>query len=432
MSRLQLNSTNMVKIGEQPEKYLIKADSGSTPFIERMNRRGWSLKEKSDNQLVFSSADGELTARTLVNGKYRVVILPKNNPQKVTPRFQEITLTAAGDILMHNTQIASGLQTDGTYRFDSFFIPVKKILEEGDYCSTDFEAAMAGSQFGYTGYPVFNSPDAVAETLKQGGFDLVVTANNHCLDKGYKGGVRTLDVLHQAGLDTTGTYASLEDSKRFLVKNIKGVKVAYLAYTYSTNGVPIPGEHPYYVNMLDPKRVVSDIKAVRPYTDIIIVVAHWGAEYNQGVTTEQKELALKFFNAGADVILGSHPHVIEPMEVMQVDGEDKFVIYSMGNFIGHQRGLERNSGVVLKLTIAKDLSNQKTLLKGVSYTPTFSHSYQENGRLQFRVVPVEDTIRKIEAGKDPYLDRAYIPVLKAVLDNTRRQLGNNNLILNSN
>lgn len=304
-------------------------------------------------------------------------------------------------------------------------------MQEGAYCSTNFEAAMAGPQSGYTGYPTFNSPDAVADTLKQAGFDLVVTANNHSLDRGYNGGVRTLEVLHRAGLDTVGTYASLSDSKKFLVKNIDGIKVAYLAYTYGTNGIPVPSGHNYFVNILDPQRVVSDIKAVRPYADTIIVVVHWGVEYNPGVTNDQKTMALKFFKAGADIILGSHPHVIEPMEVMRVNGEDKFVIYSMGNFIGHQRGLERNSGVVLKLKLVKNLVNKKTLLKEVSYTPTFSHSYKENGRLQFRVVPVEETIKKIQAGQDPYLDSTYIPVLKTVLTSTQHQLGKTCVVLNS-
>lgn len=431
MSRLQIGSSDIVKINEQPEKYIIKTEN-DTPFIQLMNKRGWALTEQSDNQFVFTSAEGELTVRTSISGKYKMVVLPLHTPAQVKPRFQEITLTAAGDILMHNTQIASGLQPDGSYRFDSFFVPVKKLLQEGDYCSTNFEAAMAGPQSGYTGYPLFNSPDAVADTLKQGGFDLVVTANNHCLDRGYKGGVRTLDVLHRAGLDTVGTYANPDDSKKYLVKDINGVKVVYLAYTYSTNGVPVPQEHSYFVNMLDPQRIVKDIKAVRPYADVVVVVAHWGVEYNPQATREQKEMARQFFNAGADIILGSHPHVIEPMEVIKVNGKEKFVIYSMGNFISHQRGLERNSGVVLKLKLTKDLAKGKTMLNEVSYTPTFSHSYKENGRLQFRVVPVEETIKRIQAGQEPYLDKSYIPVLKAVLDDTQRKLGQNNLILNSN
>jgi poly-gamma-glutamate synthesis protein (capsule biosynthesis protein) len=431
LSSLRLDSTDIVKINEQPEKYIMKTETGYSPFIKLMNRRGWALQEQTNKQLVFTSADGDLTARVSINGKYRLILLPKDAPTRVEPRFQEITLTAAGDILMHNTQIYSGLQTDGSYRYDSFFVPVKKLLEEGDYCSTNFEAAMAGPESGYTGYPLFNSPDAMADTLKEGGFDLVITANNHCLDRGYAGGVRTLDILHRAGLDTTGTYSNLSDSKKYLVKNINGVKVAYLAYTYSTNGIPVPKDRSYFVNMLDTKRIVKDIKAVRPYSDFIVLVMHWGVEYNPQATDEQKEMARQFFKAGADIILGSHPHVIEPMEVIKVNGTDKFVIYSMGNFIGHQRGLERNSGVVLKFKLAKDMAQGKTLLKEVSYTPTFSHSYRENGRLQFRVVPVEETIQKIQAGQDPYLDQSYIPVLKAVLKNTQNQLGPNDLILNS-
>lgn len=426
--KLQFAGADIAQFEKQPEKYIIKAEQGCISFIRIMNQRGWTLKEQKDNRLVFRNTSSELMANSRVQGDFQVIILDPV-PRPVKTPLRQITLTAAGDILMHNTQIASGLQADGTYRFDSFFAPVKKLLEEGDYCSTNFEAALAGPEQGYTGYPIFNSPDAISDTMKEAGFDLVVTANNHCLDRGYRGGVRTLEVLHKAGLDTVGTYASLEDSRKFLVKDINGVKVAYLAYTYSTNGIPVPDQHSYFVNMLEPSRVISDIKKVRPYTDIIVLVLHWGVEYNPEATREQKEMALKFFKAGADVILGSHPHVIEPMEVMRVDGVDKFVIYSMGNFISHQRGLERNSGVVMKLKFIK-AEGKGTLLKSVSYTPTFSHSYKADGRLQFRVVPVEETINRIQAGKEPYLDQAYLPVLKAVLDGTCRQLGPNHLDLN--
>jgi poly-gamma-glutamate synthesis protein (capsule biosynthesis protein) len=338
--RLQFGNADVVKFDSQPEKYIIKTEAGYTPLISLMKQRGWLLSSQEKAQLVFTGSKGSLTAAAApVNDRFQVIRLSPGKPAKTAPRIKQITLTAAGDILMHNTQIASGLQADGSYRFDSFFIPVKKLLEEGAYCSTNLEAALAGPQSAYTGYPMFNSPDAVADTLKQAGFDLVVTANNHCLDRGYAGGVRTLQVLHQAGLDTVGTYASAEDSRKYLVKNIDGIKVAYLAYTYSTNGIPVPDRYAYYVNMLESERVVRDINSVRSYADIVIVVAHWGIEYNPGASDQQKELAAKFFKAGADIILGSHPHVIEPMEVMKVDGQDKFVIYSMGNFIGHQRGL---------------------------------------------------------------------------------------------
>ena len=337
--------------------------------------------------------------------------------------YETINITAIGDCLMHNTQIWSGQQPDGSFNFDTFFSPVRPLIEEGDYCSANFEAPMAGPVSGYTGYPVFNSPDEIADTFKQAGIDLIITANNHILDRGYKGALRTMEVLHSRGLDTTGTYASLEESQQFLIKDIRGVKVGYLAYSYSTNGIPVPAEHPYFFNYLEPEKVLQDIALIRPQVDMVVLVLHWGQEYQPRPTEEQRKMAIKFLTAGADIILGSHPHVIQTMETIKIENRDAFVIYSMGNFISHQRGQERNSGIVLRIELVKNFKDGRTRLKSVTYTPTYSHSYEDHGRTYFRVVPVEKTIKKIEAGKEPYLSQSDLPVLKSVLSHTRNQLG---------
>jgi len=337
--------------------------------------------------------------------------------------YEKITITAIGDCLMHNTQIWSGQQADGSFNFDTFFTPVKQLIEEGDYCSANFEAPMAGPVSGYTGYPLFNSPDEIADTFKQAGIDLIITANNHILDKGYKGALRTMEVLHSRGLDTTGTYTSLEESQQFLIKDIRGVKVGYLAYSYSTNGIPVPAEHPYFFNYLQPEKVLQDIALLRPQVDVVVLVLHWGQEYQPRPTEEQRKMAYEFISAGADIILGSHPHVIQTMETIKIEDRDAFVIYSMGNFISHQRGQERNSGIVLKIELVKNFKDGRTKLKSVTYTPTYSHSYTDNGRTFFRVVPVEETINKIESGKEPYFSQSDLPVLNSVLTHTRNQLG---------
>ena len=369
-------------------------------------------------------------AFTRENEPVSALVMPEPS-EAALARTETITLTAAGDCLMHNTQIWSGLQEDGTYSFDHFFTEVKDLIEEGDYSSIDFEAAMAGPASGYTGYPTFNSPDAMADALKNAGFDLVVTANNHVMDRGYKGALRTIEVLQNAGLDTLGVYKSEEDSKKFLIKDIRGVKVAYIAYTYGTNGIVVPQEHSCLVNMLDRDRILSDIADVRPQVDILVLVLHWGVEYSPQASEAQMKMAREFLEAGVDVILGSHPHVIQNMEIIRVDDKDKLVIYSMGNFIGHQIGIERNSGIVLKMKFSKDFEQDETILDEVSYIPTFSHPYYINGKRQFRVVPVEETIEKISEGEESILDSSDIPVLQTVLENTRKQLGNPFMNLNN-
>ncbi len=372
--------------------------------------------------LIAIGISASLNLYTYTQPNSALPVVAETNP--VVPDHREtIILTAAGDCLMHNTQISSGLQPDGSYNFDNFFTEVKDLIAEGDYSSTNFEAAMAGPETGYTGYPLFNSPDAAAKTFKDAGFDLVVTANNHCLDRGVKGALRTLDVLRAAGLETVGTYKSAKESEKFLIKDIRGVKVAYLAYTYGTNGIPVAPQYSFLVNFMDKDKILADIKSVRKNADIIVLILHWGLEYHPQPSAEQKLQAKEYLEAGADIILGSHPHVIQTMEVLKVKGKDKFVIYGLGNFISHQIGQERNSGIVLKMKFIKDFAGNTTILDSVSYTPTFSHSYRDNGKLKFRVVPVEAAIEKIKAGQEPHMNREYLPVLESVLADTRGRLG---------
>ncbi len=254
---------------------------------------------------------------------------------------------------------------------------------------------------------------------------MVVTANNHILDRGYQGALRTLEVLAQNGLDTVGVYPSLEKSQEFLIKDLKGIRVGYLGYTYSTNGIPVPADKPYLINFLDRDRILDDIRTLRPQVDILVLVLHWGIEYSPQPTEEQKVWAREFCEAGTDIILGSHPHVIQTMEVIPLADRNCFVIYSMGNFISHQRGLERNSGVILQMEFSKNMTTDHTVLNKVEYIPTYSHSYYDGGRQYFRVVPIEWTIKKIEQGQESYLGPGDIPTLQAVLNHTRSQLGQN-------
>lgn len=421
--RLALQNADVEAISQSPDKYLVKTIDGIDPFISLMQNRGWTYRDQMGAGIVFVKNGQLLTAGSRKYSKhYMIVTVPEVGAvPPVTSAQETITLTATGDILMHNTVIASGKQGD-SYNYDHLFAPIKKLIEEGDYSSVNLESAIAGPASGYTGYPVFNSPDSIANALKNNGFDLAVTASNHTLDRGYSGALRTLDVLRQAGLDTTGTFKTPEEKRNFLVKDIRGVKVGYLAYSYDTNGIPLPQDKPYFYNLLDRDKIISDISALRPEVDLLVLVLHWGVEYSPYPTEQQRKLAKEFFEKGADVILGSHPHVIQPMETMQINGKDKFVIYSMGNSMGNQNGVERNSGVILKLQFTKDLNQGETNLSGVSYTPIFMHPYYINGRQMFRVVPIQATIKAIQAGKDPYLGTDSIPLLQEVLAATNKQL----------
>lgn len=420
--KLAVNNSAIETISTQPEEYLVRTTDGIAPVVSLMESRGWRYKEQMGSGILFVNNGELLTLESRMYSRYYMILSsPEANSRPVNAASATINLTATGDILMHNTVIASGKNGDD-YNFNHLFAPVQHLIAEGDYASVNLECALAGTSTGYTGYPLFNSPDNIADALHNSAFDLVVTANNHILDRGYQGAVRTMDVLRQAGLDTTGTFKTQTEKEKFLIKDIRGVKVGYLAYSYSTNGIPVPQDKPCFYNFLEPDKIINDITALRPDVDVLVLILHWGVEYSPYPTEQQRKLATEFFKNGADVILGSHPHVIQPMETMKINGQDKFVIYSMGNSMGNQNGVERNSGVILNLQFTKNLTQGATNLTGVSYTPTFIHPYYADGRRMFRVIPIEETIAAIEAGQDPYLGRDSLPLLQQVLAATNATL----------
>ncbi len=343
-----------------------------------------------------------------------------NQPVKSS---ETITIMATGDILMHNTVIAAGFN-NGNYQYDQMFFPIKSIVESADYAMINLEAALAGPERGYTGYPLFNAPDSLATTLKNTGFDLVTNANNHILDRGLVGAMRTVDILRQCGLDTIGVNKSQAEKDTLLIKEIRGIKVGFLAYGYDTNGIPLPSDKPYFYNLLEEQNIVKDISVMRPQVDILILSLHWGVEYSPYPTEKQVELAQRFLAEGADVIIGGHPHVLQPAEVVTIDGKKKFIVYSMGNSLGDQNGVERNSGVIVSLTFKKDLLTERTELQRFDYTPTFAHSYVENGKENFRVIPLPEVIEKIKANQDPYLKADSLPLLETIVKECQEKMDN--------
>jgi poly-gamma-glutamate capsule biosynthesis protein CapA/YwtB (metallophosphatase superfamily) len=414
--RLTFNNNNIEPISTDPEVYLAKTSLGSQSIISLMKSRGWHYQEQMGAGFLFAN-HGETAVVTSrqYSRYYQIYTMPPET--RINPNTEVINLVATGDILMHNTVIASGLHGD-TYNFEHLYAPIKDLVTAGDYASVNLETALAGPATGYTGYPLFNSPDSIATALQKAGFDLVVTANNHILDRGFPAAVRTMDVLRNAGLDTAGTHKSALEKQNYLIKDIRGVKVGYLAYSYSTNGIPVPADKPYFYDFLEPSKIKADIKAIRPMVDVLVLVLHWGVEYSPFPTEVQRQQAKDYFQTGADVILGSHPHVVQPMEIMKINGQDKFVIYSMGNSMGNQNGVERNSGVLFNLQFTKNFSQGITTFTGFEYTPLYIHPYSERGRQMFRVVPISDTIKAIQNGQDPYLGEESIPLLEKVLNDT--------------
>ncbi|MBZ4654316.1 MAG: Capsule synthesis protein CapA [Peptococcaceae bacterium] len=328
-------------------------------------------------------------------------------PGQEAPPFipdDTLVITAVGDIMMHNTQIVSGYEPQtGTYNFGKFFNEIKPLLLASDLVLGNLETTLSGKKAVYSGYPRFNAPEQLALNLKEAGFQILTTANNHCLDKNFTGLASTLKFLDQAGLLHTGTARSQEERDSILFVEKKGVKIAILAYTYGTNGITPPKDKPYAVNILEEDIVKKDIARARTRgAQLIILSLHFGQEYQQQPDPIQKNLAYQFLEAGADIILGHHPHVLQPMEIVSLkeNGKEKnkFVIYSLGNFISDQSGLERQSSIILNIHFGIDRMTNEPYLKEVSYVPVLTRRYWDHGKTAFQVLAVEPALTTIRTG----------------------------------
>ena len=286
------------------------------------------------------------------------------------------SLAVTGDIMVHSYQYEEAYdQSTGKYDFMHNFTDMKKYFDSADYSIGNFETVLAGEDVGISDYPCFNTPDSFLDSLEYSGIDFVTTANNHCMDKGTDGLLRTIGKLDEYGFDHTGTYKDEESRNEVFVKDINGITFAFLSYTYGTNGIPV--KNPWNVNILDEELIKSDIeKAKELNPDFIVVLPHMGVEYEIYPREEFKEWADFMFNCGADIILASHPHVLQPMEVREITKDDGsirngFIIYSLGNFISSQTTPPRNAGIIVNLDFEKK-GIEKAELTKVSFIPVWT------------------------------------------------------------
>jgi poly-gamma-glutamate capsule biosynthesis protein CapA/YwtB (metallophosphatase superfamily) len=316
------------------------------------------------------------------------------------PYYTEAKLVAVGDIMMHAPQTKSGYDdATKTYNFDSFFTQITPFLK-GDWVIGNLETPLAGAELGYSGYPEFNAPPELADSIKLAGFNILSTTNNHSLDRREKGILLTLEALRSRDLIPVGTAASQAESEVITMVTKQDVSMAFLAYTYGTNGIPIPEGKPYLVSLIDEARMKADIKKAHELgAELVTVSLHFGNEYQSQPSAEQESLVHMLFTAGADIILGSHPHVVQPYEIVDVTTDEGIrkkgvVIYSMGNFISNQdRFLNKNKptdvGAIFEVGIRKHYPDLSVELVSVKATPTYTNKYTIDGKLQYRVLPLE-------------------------------------------
>lgn len=355
--------------------------------------------------------------------------LSNKNTKQDTAEPITFTLTSLGDTLCHNTQYwdAYNSKTD-EYDFSYVYEDIKNYTLSSDITIGSLETTFAGKEKGYSNYPTFNTPDSLATALKDIGVDVVSLAGNHALDYGYTGLCRTIDVFNNIGLSHLGTYKTAEDQEKILIKDVKGVKISFINYTYGTNGIPLPSGKEFCVNLIDKDFIKKQInQAKEQNVDMIVACMHWGTEYRTTANSEQKYLANFLFENGVDVILGNHPHVLEPMEKKTItlqDGttKDVFVVYALGNFTADQRDEITRDSAILNLTITKN-SDGKISIDKVNYVPIYMYKNTNVSTHKFKILDIEKTIKDYEEGKTTSINSTVYNNLKKQLEKIKIILG---------
>lgn len=325
----------------------------------------------------------------------------------------KISLLFIGDIMGHDEQIWSAENREThTYNYDDVFKYIKPVINEADIAIANFEVTLAGSP--YIGYPQFSSPAELSVACKNAGIDYLVTANNHAADRGRNGIINTINRLDSIGIPHTGTFLNsiCRDSLTPLMIRRNGASIALLNYTYSTNGIKVP--EPVIVNMLDKVSITSDInKAKKKKADIIILFLHWGTEYDTIPAKSQTDLAEYFQSLGVDMVIGSHPHVLQKMVVTKnnITGKDGIVVYSLGNFVSNQRKPKTDGGSMVRIDFAKN--GDKYFILNAGYYLTWVYTPIEKYRKKFFILPCSEFETKPEFFDKP---EAFLLMKKFISD----------------
>ncbi|MDY3869165.1 MAG: CapA family protein [Pyramidobacter sp.] len=299
-----------------------------------------------------------------------------------------------GDLMTHQPQIDAA-RTSGGYSFAPSFEAVKKYISAADLAVGNFETTLGGGRGGYTGYPCFSVPDAFADAVADAGFDALTTANNHCMDRRFWGLKRTVQQLRARSMDVFGTYLSRAERESVLVKDVNGIKIALLSWTYGLNGFQLPKGKEWAAALLNDSAVSEDMARARALSpDYIVACVHMGTEYVLTPPQTVVQQAEKLVSLGADAVIASHPHVLQPVEwrASRGGGEAQSVIaWSMGNFISNQRTVPRDMGMMLELELVK--SGDITAVESVRAIPTWVQTRLANGKKQWRVLPLTEALR---------------------------------------
>lgn len=373
--------------------------------LETMGRNLVVEKEQTTNHSnsTLISTKQPIAKKTVALSKDEKDKKEISKPQPAKKR--ELSLIAVGDNLIHTKIVKSGLQKDGSYNFSHLFDGIRDTVEKADVAIINQETILCDKKLGYSGYPLFGSPYEIGEAIYEAGFDVILHATNHTLDKGVAGIEDTIDFWKQYDdIVVAGIKEKKEDSRIVYIER-NGIKLAILNYTYGLNGLRLPKGKEYMVNLLDNQKLVEkDIKLAKKMSDFVIVCPHWGTEYVYEPTTQQKEWTQFFAEQGVDLVLGTHPHVLEPVKwVKSENGENEMLVYySLGNFVSNQDAMPRMLGGMAQIQlIEKDGS---IVIDKAAIEPLITHTYLD-GKQQFTTYFLEDYTKKLASNH--YLNRKH-------------------------
>lgn len=344
----------------------------------------------------------------IIIGLTLIFSLPKKENKKIVKqpvistkdedtKQNKISLFAVGDVLIHESVYKDAIDEDGSYNFSNMFEYIKPILEKYDLKYCNQESTIGGSVLGISGYPLFNSPDEIGDELVDLGFNLISLANNHALDKGSDAVYYSNSYWSSKDVITAGAYSTQEERDNIKVYELNNIKYAFLAYTtLSNNKVP----NNYIINMYSDERAKKDIESIKDKVDVIIVSMHWGEEYINEPTISQRTIAQYLSSLGVNVILGSHPHVVQPIEYI----DDTLVIYSLGNFISNQLSLNLNYGIGLMVGMDIILENNEVKIENLNKELILSYAEHSTN---FKVIPFsklnDDLLSNYKSIEEKYL-----------------------------
>lgn len=362
----------------------------------------------------------EIVKLTLIVSSLLLASKVDNSPvyaQDNAPHDRQLTILFAGDIMQHGPQItAAWNESANTYDYAPCFQYVAPIVSYFDLAIANLEVTLAGAP--YSGYPQFSAPDALAAGARDAGFDILATANNHSCDRGDAGVLRTIRALDSLGIQRTGTFSDSVDyaAHHPLMIEKNGITLALLNYTYGTNGLSF--NYPAMVNLINDAQLAQDIqRSKEKQADFIIVFFHWGDEYQSQPNKRQTELAELAIQQGADAVIGSHPHVLQPIEYKSMDSTEykRLVVYSLGNFVSNQRTRYRDGGAMVSFTLHKSWKGKE--IKDPAYHLTWVHTPVVDGKKQYYIVPANNNYT--------YTDNEDLTQFNTFVDDSRNLLNSN-------